>query len=36
MKGKGKAPMVQPKEIQKALVKISNKHEGVLIETISF
>ena len=35
MKGKGKAPTVQPKEIRKASVKISDKHEGVSIETIS-
>ena len=35
MKGKGKAPTVQPKEIRKASVKISDKHEGILIETIS-
>ena len=35
MKGKGKAPAVQPKEIRKASVKISNKHEGISIETIS-
>ena len=37
MKGKGKAPVVQPKEkeIQKASMKISDKHEGVSIETIS-
>ena len=34
MKGKGKAPTVQPKEIRKASMKISNKHEGVSIETI--
>ena len=35
MKGKGKAPVEQPKEIRKALAKISDKHEGVSIETIS-
>ena len=35
MKGKGKAPTMQPKEIRKASVKISDEHEGVLIETIS-
>ena len=35
MKGKGKAPAVQSKEIRKASVKISDKHEGVSIETIS-
>ena len=35
MKGKGKALAVQPKEIRKASVKISNKHEGISIETIS-
>ena len=35
MKGKAKAPVVQPKEIRKASMKISDKHEGVLIETIS-
>ena len=34
-KEKGKAPVMQPKQIQKALAKISNKHEGVSIETIS-
>ena len=34
-KRKGKAPMVQPNEIWKALAKISDKHEGVSIETIS-
>ena len=32
---KGKAPAVQPKGIRKPLVKISDRHEGVLIETIS-
>ena len=36
IKGKGKAPSVQPKEIWKASVKISDKHEGVMKETISF
>ena len=35
MKGKGKASAVQPKEIWKALVKISDKHESVSIEIIS-
>ena len=35
MKGKGKAPAVQPKQIWKPLVKILDKHEGVSIETIS-
>ena len=35
MKGKGKALVVQPKEIWKVSVKISDKHEGILIETIS-
>ena len=35
MKGKGKAPAVQPKQFQKPLVRILDKHEGVLIETIS-
>ena len=35
MKGKGKASVVQPKEIWKASVKISDKHESVSIETIS-
>ena len=37
MKGKGKAPAVQPKEIWKASasVKISDKLEGISIETIS-
>ena len=35
MKGKGKAPTMQPKEIRKASVKILDKHEGILIETIS-
>ena len=34
-KEKGKALAVQPKQIQKASAKISSKHEGVLIETIS-
>ena len=34
-KEKGKALVMQPKQIQKALAKISNKHEGVSIETIS-
>ena len=33
-KGKGKAPAVQP-HFQKPLVRISDLHEGVLIETIS-
>ena len=32
---KGKAPTVQPKGIRKPLVKISDRHEGVSIETIS-
>ena len=35
MRGKGKAPMVQPKEIQKASAKISDKDEGVSIEALS-
>ena len=35
MKGKGKAPAMQPKEIQKASAKILDKHEGVSIEAIS-
>ena len=35
MKGKGKAPAVQPKQFRKPLVRILDKHEGVLIETIS-
>ena len=37
MKGKGKAPAVQPKPKQsrKPYVRISDKHEGVSIETIS-
>ena len=35
MKGKGNALAVQPKQITKPLVKISDKHEGVSIETIS-
>ena len=35
MKGKGKAPTVQPKEIRKVSMKISDKHEGVSMETIS-
>ena len=35
MKGKGKAPTVQPKEIRKASMKISDKQKGILIETIS-
>ena len=35
MKGKGKAPMVQPKGIRKPSVKILNRLEGILIETIS-
>ena len=34
MKGKGKAPAVQPR-IRKPSVKISDRHEGVSIETIS-
>ena len=34
MKGKGKAPVVQPR-IRKPSVKISDMHEGVSIETIS-
>ena len=34
-KERGKAPVVQPKQIWKALAKILNKHEGVSIETIS-
>ena len=34
-KRKGKAPVVQPNEIRKASVKISDKHEGISIETIS-
>ena len=35
MKGKGKAPTMQPKQFRKPSVKISDKNEGVLIETIS-
>ena len=35
MKGKGKAPAVQPKQFRKPSMKISDKHEGILIETIS-
>ena len=35
MKGKGKAPMVQPKGIRKPSVKILNRLKGILIETIS-
>ena len=37
MKGKGKAPVVQPKPKQsrKPYVRISDRHEGVSIETIS-
>ena len=35
MKGKGKAPAVQPKQFWKPSVRISNRNEGVLIETIS-
>ena len=35
MKGKGKAPAVQPKQFRKPSVRISDKHEGVSIETIS-
>ena len=37
MKGKGKAPVVQPKEkeIRKASMKTLDKHEGDSIETIS-
>ena len=35
MKGKGKALVVQPKEIRKASAKILDKHEGVSIEAIS-
>ena len=34
-KRKGKAPVVQPNEIRKASMKISDKHEGISIETIS-
>ena len=34
-KEKGKALVVQPKQIWKASVKISDKHEGISIETIS-
>ena len=34
-KDKGNAPAVQPKGIRKPSVRISNKHEGVSIETIS-
>ena len=35
MKGKGKAPAVQPKQFWKPSVRTLDKHEGVLIETIS-
>ena len=35
MKGKGKAPAVQPKQFRKPSVKISDMHEGVSLETIS-
>ena len=35
MKGKGKVLVVQPKKFRTPLVKISDKHEGVLIKTIS-
>nr|POE85735.1 hypothetical protein CFP56_07195 [Quercus suber] len=35
MKGKGKALVVQPKQFQKPSLRISDKHEGVSIETIS-
>ena len=38
MKGKGKAPAVQPnqpEQLRKPSVRISNKHKGVSIETIS-
>ena len=35
MKGKCKAPAVQPKQFQKPLVRISDKDEGISIETIS-
>ena len=35
MKGKGKAPAMQPKQFRKPLVRISNRHEGISIETIS-
>ena len=35
MKGKGKTPAVQPKEIRKASAKISDKHGGISIVTIS-
>ena len=35
MKGKGKAPTVQPKQFRKPSVRISDKHEGISIETIS-
>ncbi|KAK9990089.1 hypothetical protein SO802_025074 [Lithocarpus litseifolius] len=34
-KEKGKAPAVQPKQIRKVSAKISNKHEGILIEITS-
>ena len=34
-KDKGKAPAVQPKGIRKPLLKISNMHEGISLETIS-
>ena len=35
MKGKGKALVVQPKQFRKPSVRILNKDEGILIETIS-
>ena len=35
MKGKGKAPAVQPKQFWKPSVRILDEHEGVSIETIS-
>ena len=35
MKGKGKALAVQPKQFQKPLVRILDRHEGISIETIS-
>ena len=35
MKGKGKALVVQPKQFRKPSVRISHRHEGISIETIS-
>ena len=35
MKGKGKAPAMQPKQFWKPSVRILDRHEGISIETIS-